>query len=256
VVTAVNRPITTVDSVWLPASVASSRPRTSGADGAVLGWRAAVVPVTMCWSDIGSFLVLWQRGQADAEGNVTRGPVVLEQVSNCYVHAEDRLVAVAGVSDLVIVETSDAVLVASRDAAESLRALIDRMEAMGRTEHLEHRRVHRPWGSYESVDRGDRFQVKRLIVKPGGASSMQIHHHRAEHWVVVQGTALVTLGEEEHLVSENQSIYIPLGVPHRMHNPGRIPVHFIEVQSGSYLEEDDIVRLDDAYGRHNVEEGG
>lgn len=214
---------------------------------------AAVIPADLPWSDVGSWLTLYERSSADVNGNVLQGPVIIADSSGCYVRSENRLVGILGVTDLVIIETTDAVLVTHRDRAQSLRDLIVQLDREGRKEHLEHRRVHRPWGSYETVDRGDRFQVKRLIVKPGGKSSMQVHHHRSEHWVVVQGTANVSIGNEVKQVTENESIYIPVGVPHRIHNPGRIPLHFIEVQSGSYLEEDDIVRLDDQYGREGTQ---
>jgi mannose-1-phosphate guanylyltransferase/mannose-1-phosphate guanylyltransferase/mannose-6-phosphate isomerase len=211
--------------------------------------KAAVVPVEMGWSDVGSYDALWEITPKDASGNAARGEVALVDSRNCYVQADKQLVALLGVEDLVVVATADAILVAHKNAAQNVKTVVDHLKAQGRSEHETHKKVFRPWGSYEGVDRGDRFQVKQLMVKPGQKSSMQIHHHRSEHWVIVKGTAEITLGEEKHLLTEDQSIYIPLGVPHRIFNPGRIPMHFIEVQSGSYLEEDDIVRIDDQYGR-------
>ncbi len=215
--------------------------------------RAVVVPFDGDWSDVGSWQALWEaglaEGEGDAEDNVLRGDVITSATERCYLHASHRLIAAVGLEDCVVVETADAVLVAPRERAEEVRKLVERLEADGRTEQDEHRRVYRPWGSYEGIDRGERFQVKRIVVKPGGRLSLQKHHHRAEHWVVVRGTARVTSGEEQFLVSENQSTYIPLGTLHRLENPGHIPLELIEVQSGSYLGEDDIVRFDDQYGR-------
>lgn len=211
--------------------------------------QAVVIPIDVGWNDIGSWGALWENQPKDENGNVVRGEAFLHDSRNCYVWTEKSLVATVGVEDLVIVETGDAVLIARKDKAQDVKAVVDWLKASGRTEHVLHRRVYRPWGSYEGMDRGERFQVKRLIVKPGEQSSLQMHHHRSEHWIVVSGTAAVTLGDEVRLVSENESIYIPLGITHRIHNPGRIPLHFIEVQSGPYLGEDDIVRTDDNYGR-------
>lgn len=210
---------------------------------------AAVLPVDYEWTDLGSWKALWETGAKDAAGNVIRGDVQVDGVENTYVCAEHRLVTALGVKDLVIVETPDAVLVAHRDEVQRVRQLVDEMKARKRVEPLTHRRVYRPWGSYESVDDGSRFQVKHIIVNPGCKLSMQMHHHRAEHWVVVTGTAKVTRGDEELLLTENQSTYIPLGVSHRLENPGRIPLQLIEVQSGAYLGEDDIVRFEDIYNR-------
>lgn len=211
--------------------------------------KAVVIPIDVGWNDIGSWGALWENQPKDENGNVVRGEAFLHDSRNCYVWTEKSLVATVGVEDLVIVETGDAVLIARKDKAQDVKAVVDWLKASGRSEHVLHRRVYRPWGSYEGMDRGERFQVKRLIVKPGERSSLQMHHHRSEHWIVVSGTAAVTLGNEVRLVSENESIYIPLGITHRIHNPGRIPLHFIEVQSGPYLGEDDIVRTDDNYGR-------
>ncbi len=211
--------------------------------------RAAVVPVEMGWSDVGSYASLWEIEKKDANGNAARGETAIFEAKNCYVHAEKQLVALLGVEDLVVVATPDAILVTKKERSQDVKAIVDELKSQGRTEHEVHTKVFRPWGWYEGVDRGERFQVKQLVVKPGQRSSMQIHHHRSEHWIVVKGTAEVTLSGEKTLLSEDKSIYIPLGAPHRIYNPGRIPMHFIEVQSGSYLEEDDIVRIDDEYGR-------
>ncbi|MBW9332504.1 mannose-1-phosphate guanylyltransferase/mannose-6-phosphate isomerase [Herbaspirillum sp. RU 5E] len=211
--------------------------------------RAVVVPASIGWSDVGSWSALHEVLPADADGNVVRGDVHLKQVKNTMVRAESRMVAVLGVEDLVVVETDDAVLVAHRDKVQDVKAFVDKLKDAKRTEHVHHKRVFRPWGSYESVDSGERFQVKRIIVKPGEKLSLQMHYHRAEHWVVVSGSALVTRGEEVTLLSENESIYLPIGVTHRLENPGKLPLHLIEVQSGSYLGEDDIVRFDDVYKR-------
>ena len=212
--------------------------------------RAAVVPARIGWSDVGSYTALWEVEPKDANGNAARGEVVLRDATGNYVHSEKQLVALLGVEDLVVVVTADAILIASKARSQDVKLVVDDLKKQGRAEHETHKKVHRPWGWYEGVERGERFQVKQLMVKPGQKSSMQVHHHRSEHWVIVRGTAEVTLGQEKKLLTEDQSIYIPLGVPHRIHNPGRIPMHFVEVQSGSYLEEDDIVRLDDQYGRN------
>lgn len=209
----------------------------------------AVVPVEMGWNDVGSWDALWDLHDKTPEGNVVQGDVLASDVSNTFIKAENRMVAAVGVDDLVIVETADAVLVSSRKSAQDVKLLVDRMKTADRSEHVTHRRVYRPWGSYEGIDAGARYQVKRLTVNPGAKLSLQLHHHRAEHWVVVSGTALVTRGEEEILLSENQSTYIPLGVKHRLANPGLVPLHVIEVQSGSYLGEDDIVRFADDWNR-------
>jgi len=212
--------------------------------------RAAVVPASIGWSDVGSYTALWQVEPKDASGNAVRGEVVLQDARGNYVHSEKQLVALLGVDELVVVVTADAILVASKERSQDVKAVVEELKAQGRAEHETHRKVYRPWGWYEGVERGERFQVKQLMVKPGQKSSMQVHHHRSEHWIIVRGTAEVTLGDQKKLLTEDQSIYIPLGIPHRIHNPGRIPLHFVEVQSGSYLEEDDILRLDDQYGRN------
>ncbi len=210
---------------------------------------AVVVPLEAGWSDVGSWDALWAVGQRDEDDNLTRGDVLSHASRGNLVFAGHRLVGTVGVEDLIIVETADAVLVAHKDKVQEVKALVDRLKARQRPEVLEHRRVYRPWGSYESIDSGHRFQVKRIVVKPGASLSLQMHHHRAEHWIVVRGTARVTRGEEQFLLSENESTYIPLGVVHRLENPGTIPLEIIEVQSGSYLGEDDIVRFEDRYGR-------
>jgi len=210
---------------------------------------AIVVPLDAGWSDVGSWSALHDACEADAHGNVSRGDVIAEDTEGCYLYSESRLVAVVGLSDHVVVETKDAVLVAPKDRVQDVKKLVSRLKEAGRYEHSLHREVFRPWGSYDSVENGERFQVKRLKVKPGATLSLQMHHHRAEHWIVVSGTARITRGEEVFLLEENQSTYIPIGVKHRIENPGMIPLHIIEVQSGSYLGEDDIVRFDDRYGR-------
>ena len=211
--------------------------------------RAVVIPVDIDWSDIGSWSALWELQPKDEFGNAIVGESFVHDSHNCYIHGEKRLIAAVGVDDLVIVETADAVLVTHRDHAQNVKKIVEWLGEEGRSEHETHRKMFTPWGSYEGIELGDRFQVKRIIVKPSHKLSLQSHHHRAEHWVVVSGTAHVTVDEEIHMVGENQSIYIPLGAQHRIENRGRIPLHFIEVQSGAYLGEDDIVRHDDPYGR-------
>ncbi len=210
---------------------------------------AAVVPVEMGWSDVGSWTALWDLYDKDPDNNVRRGDVVALDTQGCLISAQTHLVATVGVRDLIIVESGDAVLVAHKDRAQDVKKIVEALQQQGRSESEIHRRVYRPWGWYEGIDREQRFQVKRIMVKPGGQLSLQRHYHRSEHWVVVTGTAHVVRGNERLIVSENQSIYIPLGTLHRLHNPGHIPLHLIEVQSGAYLGEDDIVRVDDNYGR-------
>jgi mannose-1-phosphate guanylyltransferase / mannose-6-phosphate isomerase len=210
---------------------------------------AVVVPLDAGWSDVGSWSALHAASAADARGNVVRGDVLLEDATNSYVFAESRLVAAVGIQDCVIVETKDAVLVVPQSRVQDVKKLVEQLKAAKRSEHSLHREVFRPWGSYDSIAQGDRFQVKCLKVKPGAEMSLQMHHHRAEHWIVVSGTARITRGEEVFLLEENQSTYIPIGAKHRIENPGKIPLHMIEVQSGSYLGEDDIVRFEDRYGR-------
>lgn len=212
--------------------------------------RAAVVPVSCQWSDIGSWDALWATSVRDVHGNRLEGDVLALDSRNSYVRGtQRRLVALLGVDDLVVVDTADAVLVAARGHAQDVKTLVDALKAAGRPEHAVHRKVYRPWGSYDSIDMGERFQVKRIVVKVGAALSLQKHHHRAEHWVVVSGTAEVTRDNEVFMLSENESTYLPLGSVHRLRNIGKLPLELIEVQSGSYLGEDDIVRLDDVYGR-------
>jgi mannose-1-phosphate guanylyltransferase / mannose-6-phosphate isomerase len=211
--------------------------------------RAAMVPADIGWNDIGSWSALWEVAHKDGQGNAVRGDVLLEDARNNFVRAESRMVAMLGVSDLVVVETADVVLVANKDQVQEVKKLVDRMKAEKRCEHLIHKQVYRPWGWYEGIDEGERFQVKRIMVKPGEKLSLQMHHHRAEHWIVVSGTAKVTRDGEVTLLTENQSTYIPLGTSHRLENPGKIELHMIEVQSGSYLGEDDIVRFEDIYQR-------
>jgi len=211
--------------------------------------RAAVVPVRMGWSDVGSWDALWEISGKDAAGNAILGNVVAEDTRNCYLRSETGLVAAIGIEDLVVVATADAVMLAPRDRTQEVRRLVSRLAAAGRDEVDALPTVHRPWGTYRSLHNGDRVQVKHITVKPGGKLSLQMHHHRAEHWIVVQGTARIRRGDEEMMLTEDQSTYIPLGTLHRLENPGKIPLHLIEVQSGSYLGEDDIVRFEDSYGR-------
>lgn len=211
--------------------------------------HAAVVEGRFRWSDIGSWDAVLEVASCDERGNAASGPVLAVDAKGCVVHAEGRLTAVLGAEDLIVVTTPDAVLVLPRSRAEDVKSLVLELQRLGRAEAKEHRRVYRPWGHYESVDGGDRFQVKRIVVAPGGKLSLQKHHHRAEHWIVVRGTAEVTVGEKVQTVHENESIYIPIGSVHRLANPGRIALELIEVQTGSYLGEDDIIRLDDVYRR-------
>ncbi|MGC3983270.1 MAG: mannose-1-phosphate guanylyltransferase/mannose-6-phosphate isomerase [Pseudorhodoferax sp.] len=208
-----------------------------------------VLPLSAGWSDVGAWDALWQVLPKDESGNVKQGDVLLHDSRDTLALSEGRLIACVGVDNLVVVETADAVLVASKDRTQDVKKIVDALKREGRSEGQLHRKVFRPWGWYDSVDNGARFQVKRIVVKPGGQLSLQMHHHRAEHWIVVSGTAKVTRDKESYLVSENESTYIPLGSTHRLENPGRLPLEMIEVQSGSYLGEDDIVRFEDVYGR-------
>ena len=201
------------------------------------------------WSDVGAWDALWQVLPKDSNGNVAQGDVLLQDCRDTLALSEGRLIACVGVSDLVVVETADAILVAHKDKTQDVKKIVDSLKRDGRSEGSVHRKVYRPWGSYDGVDAGARFQVKRIVVKAGGILSLQMHHHRAEHWIVVSGTAKITRGEETFLLSENESTFIPLGTRHRLENPGRVPLEMIEVQSGSYLGEDDIVRFEDVYGR-------
>ncbi len=211
--------------------------------------EVVVVPLEARWSDVGAWNALWEVGEKDAQGNVLMGDVIAIDTTDTLVMAKDRLVACVGLKDLVVVETPDAILVADKSQVQKIKVVVAQLKGTGRAEGKSHRKVYRPWGWYDSIDFGERFQVKRIGVNPGAAISLQMHHHRAEHWVVVRGTAKVTRGDEVILVSENQSTYIPLGTIHRLENPGKVPLEIIEVQSGSYLGEDDIVRFEDIYGR-------
>ncbi|WP_312142694.1 mannose-1-phosphate guanyltransferase [Atlantibacter hermannii] len=208
-----------------------------------------VVPMNAGWSDVGSWSSLWEISQRTAEGNVHYGDVISHHTENSYVYAESGLVTTVGVKDLVVVQTKDAVLIADRNQVQDVKKVVEQIKADGRHEHHVHREVYRPWGKYDSIDEGERYQVKRIRVKPGEGFSLRMHHHRAEHWIVVAGTAQVTMNDEVRLLVENESIYIPFGTPHRLENPGKIPLDLIEVRSGAYLKEDDIVRLEDRYGR-------
>nr|WP_260854067.1 mannose-1-phosphate guanylyltransferase/mannose-6-phosphate isomerase [Paraburkholderia sp. BCC1886] len=217
----------------------ASEPRSTG----------VVLPLDAGWSDLGSWDAVWAAMDKDANGNAGRGRVTFEGAVSSYAHSEGRLVACVGTTNVVVVETADAVLVVDRSRVQDVKGLVSRIKAQHAPEADAHRKVHRPWGFYDSIDQGERFQVKRIVVTPGAQLSLQLHHHRAEHWVVVRGTALVTRGDEQFLLSENESAYIPLGIRHRLENPGKVPLEIIEIQSGAYLGEDDIVRFDDNYGR-------
>jgi mannose-1-phosphate guanylyltransferase/mannose-6-phosphate isomerase len=254
VMTAVRRAIqgriTDLDFIRLEKSAFAASPDIS-IDYAVAErtQRAAVVPADLGWSDVGSWNALWELGAKDAQGNVSQGDVLLENSARCYARSDGMLTAVVGLTDTVVVTTEDAVLVMHRDRAQDVKKIVERLKKAGRHEARAHNRCYRPWGFYESLINGDRFQVKRIVVKPGQKLSLQKHFHRAEHWVVVAGTALVVRDEDHVMVRENESIYLPLGCVHRLENPGRIPLELIEVQSGAYLGEDDIVRIEDTYGR-------
>jgi len=211
--------------------------------------NAVVVPLQSDWSDVGAWSAIWEVGDKDEEANVTKGDVMLEAVNNSYVRAESRLVAALGVTDLVVVETADAVLVADKNRVQDIKKLVERLKQQQRPELQNHTQVYRPWGSYESIVSQPRFQAKRIVVNPGSSLSLQLHHHRAEHWIVVKGCGQVTRGEEVFQLNEDESTYIPIGMKHRLENPGVIALEIIEVQTGSYLGEDDIVRFDDCYGR-------
>ncbi len=213
---------------------------------------ALVLPLDAGWSDVGSWSSLFDALQPNEEGNVLQGDVLVHDTHDCYVHSTHRLVTAVGMDEHIIVETKDAVLVAPKGRVQDVKELVAMIKKSGRSESALHREVFRPWGSYDSIDNGERFQVKRLSVKPGGVLSLQMHHHRAEHWIVVQGTARITCGEKVFLLSENESTFIPIGAAHRIENPGKVPLHIVEVQSGSYLGEDDIVRYEDNYGRQGT----
>ncbi|MFZ4761642.1 MAG: mannose-1-phosphate guanylyltransferase/mannose-6-phosphate isomerase [Alphaproteobacteria bacterium] len=211
--------------------------------------HSAVVDASFGWTDIGSWSALWDLHSKDTNGNVVVGDVLLEDTKNSYIRSGNQLIALVGVENLVVVATNDAVLVTTREKAQEVKKLVEQLKKQKRSEATSHKRVYRPWGFYEGLEHGDRFQVKRIMVKPGAKLSLQKHHHRAEHWIVVNGTAIVTRDNEELMLKENESIYIPLGAVHRLENPGKIPLNLIEVQSGGYLGEDDIVRIEDNYGR-------
>ena len=210
---------------------------------------AVVVPLDAGWSDVGSYSALWKVCQKDAQHNVIKGDVIAHDTSNSYIHSQNKLIATLGVDNLVVIDTPDAVLIANKDKVQHVKEIVNVLKAQQRSESTLHREVYRPWGKYDSVDTGKRFQVKRITVNPGAKLSVQMHHHRAEHWIIVSGTAKITLDEKTFLLSENQSTYIPIGVVHALENPGKLPLEMIEVQSGSYLGEDDIVRFEDRYGR-------
>ena len=218
---------------------------------AAMPFSVHMVPLQAGWSDLGAWDAVWQVSKKDAAGNTSRGDALLQDCRGTLVHATTRLVGTVGLDNVIVIETSDAVLVADRSRSQDVKHIVGQLQAAKRTEHLLPRLVHRPWGWYDSVDEGARFKVKRIMVKPGASLSLQMHHHRAEHWIVVKGTAEVTVGERVILLSENESTFIPLGQKHRLANPGKVPLEIIEVQSGSYLGEDDIVRFEDTYGRMN-----
>lgn len=211
--------------------------------------KGVVIPLNAGWNDVGSWSALWEVTQKDASGNAISGDVLTVDTKNSYIFSENKLVAVIGAEDMVVVETKDAVMVAPKNRVQEVKDIVDQLKNQGRREAYVHRKAYRPWGHYDSVDSGERHQTKRIVVKPGAKLSLQKHHHRAEHWVVVKGTALVTRGDEQILITENESTYIPLGTIHRLENPGVIPLEIVEIQSGSYLGEDDIVRYGDNYGR-------
>jgi len=210
---------------------------------------AVVIPLDAGWSDIGSWSALWDISEKDAQGNTCKGDVLAVDTHDSYLHTNGRLLATVGIKNLVVVETDDAVLVADKSRVQDVKAVVNQLQAQGRSERESHRKVYRPWGMYDSIAANGRYQTKRIVVNPGARLSLQKHYHRAEHWVVVQGTGLVTRGDEEVILSVNESIYIPIGMKHRLENPGVIPLEIIEVQTGDYLGEDDIVRFDDQYGR-------
>ena len=208
-----------------------------------------MVPLNAGWSDLGAWDAVWGVLPKDDFGNAQFGDVLTTDCQNTFAHASSRLVTLVGVSDLIVVETPDAVMVADKSHSQDVKHIVSQLQTTQREEHVLHRKVHRPWGWYDSIDQGERFKVKRILVKPSASLSLQKHHHRAEHWIVVKGTAEITCGDQKLLLSENQSTYIPLGEVHRLANPGTTPLEIIEVQSGSYLGEDDIVRMEDVYGR-------
>jgi mannose-1-phosphate guanylyltransferase len=214
--------------------------------------KATVIPIDVGWSDLGSWSSIWDISEKDADGNVNIGKVKAIDSKNNYMRSENRLVIGIGLEDLIIVETNDAILVANKENIQKVKNVVQELKTEGQSEGINHRKIYRPWGNYDSVVEGERWQVKRIEVKPGASLSLQMHHHRTEHWIVVTGTAEVEIDSKKFIIGENKSIYIPLGSTHRLRNPGKIPLILIEVQSGSYLKEDDIVRIDDMYGRKNT----
>jgi mannose-1-phosphate guanylyltransferase/mannose-6-phosphate isomerase len=238
-----------------PAKAAFTAVPSESVDYAVIekcpgsDWPIHMVALDAGWNDLGAWEAVWQVAPKDARGNASVGDAIVKDSQNTLVHATSRLVSAVGLDNVVVVETADAVLVASRERSQDVKLIVNQLNASGRGEHSLHRKVHRPWGWYDSIDHGPRHQVKRIMVKPGASLSLQMHHHRAEHWIVVSGTAEVTNGDKVILLAENQSTYIPLGQTHRLRNPGKVDLEIIEVQSGSYLGEDDIVRFEDTYGR-------
>ncbi len=214
------------------------------------GCECIVLPMEIGWTDLGSWSSLWEESDGDSRGNVIQGDVYARSMSNSLIISEERLVTAVGLEDMILIETADAILAAHKEHVQEVKHLVERLKVDGRPEQENHLTINRPWGSFETIDAGERFQVKRLTIRPGEALSLQMHHHRAEHWVVVKGTAKVTRGDEVFLLTENQSTYVPVGVEHRLENPGTLPLEVVEVQTGSYLEEDDIVRFEDRYDRH------
>ncbi|MCD6061490.1 MAG: mannose-phosphate guanylyltransferase/mannose-6-phosphate isomerase [Moraxellaceae bacterium] len=247
---ALDAPQSDLDFVRVDAAAFTACPSDS-IDYAVMEktTQAAVVPLAAGWSDVGAFSALWEVSSKDDNGNALQGDVIAHDTHNCLVEAESSLVATVGLRDTVVIQTKDAVLVAPRDRVQDVKKIVEQLKAQGRSEYRLHRQVYRPWGHYDSVDNGGRYQVKRITVNPGAKLSTQMHHHRAEHWVVVKGTARVTLNGVEKYLTENESVYLPVGAVHALENPGKIPLELIEVQVGAYLGEDDIVRLEDRYGR-------
>ncbi len=247
---ALNNTETDMDFIRIDQQVFLSCPEDS-IDYAVMEKTqdAVVVPLDAGWSDVGAWSSLWEVSQQDLQGNAIHGDVIMHNTQNSLVHATGRLVATVGLEDMVVVETKDAVLVANKSAVQDVKKIVDQLKQEGRGEYQYHREVYRPWGKYDSIDAGERYQVKRITVSPGAKLSVQMHHHRAEHWIVVSGTAHVNRDGEEILLTENESIYLPIGAVHSLQNPGKIPLELIEVQSGAYLGEDDIVRFEDLYGR-------
>lgn len=247
---ALEKAVTDLDFVRLDSDSFAAMPNLS-IDYAVMEKtdKAAVVPCEIGWSDVGSWSAIWDIGEHDASGNVLQGDVMTFDVANSFVHSDGRLTALVGVKDLAVIVTDDAVMISDRNRTQDIKKIVERLKADHRSEYAIHNTVYRPWGNYTSIDTGERFQVKEIIVNPGGRLSLQMHHHRAEHWVVVVGTARVTRGDDIFDLHENESTFIPIGVRHRLENLGKIPLHMIEVQVGSYLGEDDIVRMEDNYGR-------